>query len=135
MWGHGGSPTCRRRAQRCRRRARSGALRAWIRTAASGCPQFEGEPLRDALRAGAPLSRSNTSFLARRARPGDEGAVPSLLPDLVEEFAAPLGDLRLNRRLKTMVAALAADPGQSLPRALGDVAGVEGCYRFLRNPR
>jgi hypothetical protein len=61
--------------------------------------------------------------------------MPSLLPDLVEEFAASLGDLRLNRRLKTMVAALAAEPAQSLPRALGDVAGVEGGYRFLRNPR
>src|SRR5688572_14939895 len=110
-------------------------MRQFRTLAPLGVLSSRGAASRRASGAVAPLSRSNTSFLARRARPGDEGAVPSLLPDLVEEFAAPLGDLRLNRRLKTMVAALAADPGQSLPRALGDVAGVEGGYRFLRNPR
>jgi hypothetical protein len=43
-------------------------------------------------------------------------------------------DERLNRRLKTIVARLAADPSVSLPRAF-DAAGLEGAYRFFSNPR
>ena len=43
---------------------------------------------------------------------------------------ADLGDERLNRRLQRMVAALSAQPGASVPQAMGDWAATKGAYRF-----
>lgn len=53
--------------------------------------------------------------------------------DVEKEFAgADLGDERLNRRLVTLVTALAEDPAQSFPKRL-DTAGLEAAYRFVNN--
>src|SRR5688572_21579163 len=54
--------------------------------------------------------------------------------NVVREFGG-LPDERLDRRLRTMAWALAADPSSSFPRAFGTVAAAEAGYRFLRNPR
>jgi hypothetical protein len=43
-------------------------------------------------------------------------------------------DERLNKRLKALVAGMAADPSESLPR-LFDAAGLEAAYRFFSNHR
>jgi Transposase DNA-binding/Transposase DDE domain len=43
-------------------------------------------------------------------------------------------DERLNKRLKALVAGMAADPSESLPR-LFDSAGLEAAYRFFSNHR
>ncbi len=44
--------------------------------------------------------------------------------------AAALGDARLARRLVQMVEALSAQPGASVPQAMGDWAATKGAYRF-----
>lgn len=54
--------------------------------------------------------------------------------DLVREFGG-MPDERLDRRLRAMARALAADPSSSFPRAFGTVSAAEAGYRFLRNPR
>ena len=46
-----------------------------------------------------------------------------------------LGDKRLNRRLRLVASALAAQPGASLPRACRTEAALEATYRLLSNPR
>src|SRR5687768_2292281 len=51
-----------------------------------------------------------------------------------EVAAANFPDERLTKRLKTLVASLAAEPSTSLPRVF-DSAGLEGAYRFFSNPR
>ena len=43
---------------------------------------------------------------------------------------ADLGDRRLNRRLLRLVDALSAQPGASVPQAMGDWAATKGAYRF-----
>jgi hypothetical protein len=43
---------------------------------------------------------------------------------------ADLGDERLNRRLLRLVEALSAQPGASVPQAMGDWAATKGAYRF-----
>jgi hypothetical protein len=43
-------------------------------------------------------------------------------------------DERLNKRLKALVAGMASDPSESLPR-LFDAAGLEAAYRFFSNHR
>ena len=54
---------------------------------------------------------------------------------LAQEIAnSNFEDGRLNRRLHALVATLATDPAQSLPRAL-DSAGLEAAYRFFSNHR
>lgn len=54
---------------------------------------------------------------------------------LADEVAnANFDDQRLNRRLNLVVAALAVNPGVSLPRAF-DSAGLEGAYRLFSNHR
>ena len=53
----------------------------------------------------------------------------------LEFCGADFGDARLNQRLMVMAEGLAANPSVSLPRGLGDGAGIEGGYRFLRNKR
>jgi hypothetical protein len=52
----------------------------------------------------------------------------------VEVADSNFADERLNRRLRVLVGALAADPRVSLPRSL-DGAGLEAAYRFFSNPR
>lgn len=44
---------------------------------------------------------------------------------------ADFGDKRLSRRLGVMARALAASPGDSLPKSMQDNACLEGAYRFL----
>lgn len=51
----------------------------------------------------------------------------------VEFRNSELGDERLSRRLTAMAVALGRDPSSTLPDVFGDAAGIEGCYRFLRN--
>ena len=53
----------------------------------------------------------------------------------VEFKRTELGDVRLSRRLTAMAVALGRDPSASLPDVFGDSAGIEGCYRFLRNDK
>ncbi len=48
--------------------------------------------------------------------------------------AARLGDIRRTKRLVALADRLAADPGSSLPQALGSQAAQEGGYRFFSNP-
>jgi len=53
----------------------------------------------------------------------------------VEELGqADLGDPRRQRRAAQVVAAVAAHPTASLPRACGTWAATKGAYRFLSNP-
>lgn len=47
---------------------------------------------------------------------------------------AEFGDPRRAERLAGMADALAERPGESLPKAMGSEAALEGAYRFLRNP-
>jgi hypothetical protein len=56
--------------------------------------------------------------------------------DMRGEFdGAPLGDARLDERLRRIVALAAADPGQSFPDQMASVADREALYRFLANPK
>jgi hypothetical protein len=50
-----------------------------------------------------------------------------------EMAGADLGDARLSWRLGQIVDALAARPGESLPKALQTTAGLEAAYRFMSN--
>ncbi len=61
---------------------------------------------------------------------------PKFFSSMSNEFAgANFGDLRLTRRLMDMSDGIAQDPKETLPKLLGEGAGIEGGYRFLRNPR
>lgn len=44
-----------------------------------------------------------------------------------------LGDARLERRLVAVVEKLAADPGMSIPKAMGDWSQAKAAYRFFAN--
>lgn len=56
--------------------------------------------------------------------------------NVVDEFAGLiLPDKRLVDRVLKFVAAAAKGPSESLPDMLEDVAGLEGAYRLLSNPR
>lgn len=59
---------------------------------------------------------------------------PTLDP-LAEIREVRIGDRRLDERAVTLVATLAATPGQSLPAATGGGAALEAAYRFMRNRR
>lgn len=48
---------------------------------------------------------------------------------------AQLGDARLDRRLRRLVAALAAQPTASVPRAVGDWNAARGAYRLWDHPQ
>jgi hypothetical protein len=62
-------------------------------------------------------------------------ADPVDIDDLASEVAdSNFADERLNRRLKMLVAGLAADPTRSLPSSF-DSAGLEAAYRFFSNHR
>ena len=50
-----------------------------------------------------------------------------------ETAGCDLGDLRLNRRLGAMLAALGERPGKSLPTAFQDWANTKAAYRFFAN--
>jgi hypothetical protein len=52
-----------------------------------------------------------------------------------EFVAAPLGDRRLQRRLKAIGDAVATDPDATFPNAMGSSGELEGLYRFLNNRR
>lgn len=52
-----------------------------------------------------------------------------------DEYAAKLGDQRLDRRVAAMGAAIAEDPSLSIPKIFSDDAGLEAAYRALRNER
>ena len=71
----------------------------------------------------------------RRGTPGKAGPQTKrrLTPLAVEMAAADLGDARRSQRLGKIVSGLMADPSASLPKAMGDDAGLEGVYRFLGN--
>lgn len=56
--------------------------------------------------------------------------------DVVAEYGGePLGDVRLDERLKRIVGLAAVDPGQSFPEQMESVADREALYRFLANPK
>jgi len=60
--------------------------------------------------------------------------MPSAFDRLSEEMGrAELGDKRLSKRLAAVVDALAAHPGESLPKALVTSAALEATYRFMSN--
>ncbi len=51
-----------------------------------------------------------------------------------EEFGqSDLGDARLDDRLQKLVEKLAADPGMSIPKAMGDWSQAKAAYRFFAN--
>jgi hypothetical protein len=52
---------------------------------------------------------------------------------LQEYQGAAFGDVRLGRRLETIVGGLSRDPSRSFPTAAGGDSAVEGTYRFLAN--
>ncbi|WP_207781410.1 MULTISPECIES: IS4 family transposase, partial [Acetobacteraceae] len=53
---------------------------------------------------------------------------------VIQEISgSDLGDERLNRRLGTMLAALAERPGKSLPTAFQDWSATKAAYRFFAN--
>ena len=53
-----------------------------------------------------------------------------------EEFReAPLGDLRLQRRLDAIESKLTTDPAATFPDAMGSSSELEAFYRFVNNPR
>jgi len=57
-------------------------------------------------------------------------------PSVLAEFAGEsLGDVRLDERLRRIVARAAADPALSFPDQMVSVADREALYRFLANPR
>jgi hypothetical protein len=56
--------------------------------------------------------------------------------NVLAEFAGqPLGDARLDERLRRIVSRVAVDPGQSFPEQMASVADREALYRFLANPK
>jgi hypothetical protein len=58
----------------------------------------------------------------------------SLLPSAAHEFAqVPLGDLRLERRARSLVSSISRHPSASFPCALGNEAALEAFYRFVGN--
>jgi hypothetical protein len=58
------------------------------------------------------------------------------MPELESEMAsASFGDVRLTRRLQSIVSALSAKPETGFPMAFGDTAACEAFYRFLRNKK
>lgn len=58
------------------------------------------------------------------------------VPDFARELtAAQFGDVRLTKRLTSIVDALSAKPSTGFPMAVGSEAAAEGFYRFLRNKR
>ena len=58
------------------------------------------------------------------------------MQDLAGDVAtATFGDVRLTRRLESIVSALSAKPNIGFPMAIGDTAACEGFYRFLRNKK
>lgn len=50
-----------------------------------------------------------------------------------EVMGATLGDPRRNRRAMRIVEKMAGSPSDSLPKALGSDADVQGCYRFMNS--
>jgi len=55
---------------------------------------------------------------------------------IMDEYdGAALGDQRLERRLGTIVSAIARNPSASFPSACATEAELEGFYRFIRNER
>lgn len=55
---------------------------------------------------------------------------------VVESFGGvDLGDERLNRRLESIVSAIATSPDKSFPQLFASEAELEAFYRFVRNPR
>lgn len=54
---------------------------------------------------------------------------------VTEVELADLGDVRLNKRLATIVAGMAARPDVSLPQQAGSESAREAAYQFHRNPR
>ncbi len=55
---------------------------------------------------------------------------------VVESFSGvDLGDERLNRRLESIVGAIAEGPDKSFPQLFASQAELEAFYRFVRNPR
>nr|WP_282449618.1 transposase DNA-binding-containing protein [Roseibium sp. CAU 1639] len=50
-----------------------------------------------------------------------------------ETSGCDLGDARLNRRLGSMLTALAERPGKSLPTAFQDWSNTKAAYRFFAN--
>lgn len=50
-----------------------------------------------------------------------------------ETSGCDLGDVRLNRRLRTMLEALGERPGKSLPTAFQDWSNTKAAYRFFSN--
>jgi hypothetical protein len=52
-----------------------------------------------------------------------------------EMMGADFGDFRLTRRMCELVDAVSAHPSESLPKALGTEAALEGAYRFFDNRR
>ena len=58
------------------------------------------------------------------------------LADVAEEFSgATMADARLERRVSTVMRALAAKPDHSFPDAMETDSALEGLYRLLNNPR
>jgi len=58
------------------------------------------------------------------------------MPEFTSDVsAASFGDVRLTRRLQSIVSALSAKPNIGFPMAVGDAAACEGFYRFLRNTK
>ncbi|GAC1665972.1 MAG: IS4-like element ISLpn5 family transposase [Candidatus Dormibacteraceae bacterium] len=56
--------------------------------------------------------------------------------ELVAEFeGGSLGDVRLDERLRRIVALAGVDPGESFPEQMETVADREALYRFLANPK
>jgi hypothetical protein len=61
---------------------------------------------------------------------------PAPTQNVLDEFAGlVLPDKRLVNRVLAFVKAFAANPSESLPDLLGDVASLEGAYRMLRNDK
>lgn len=64
-----------------------------------------------------------------------------MMKEITENWAAQelryvqLGDARLNRRLISLVTALAGQPTSSVPEACGDWAATKGAYRFWASDR
>ncbi len=52
---------------------------------------------------------------------------------LAEFSGVDLGDERRNERARALVRVVSRDPCRSFPDALGEGAGLEGCYRLLNN--
>jgi hypothetical protein len=58
------------------------------------------------------------------------------MQNAAEEFSElVLPDLRLIKRVRSFVASASESPSASLPKMLQDMAGLEGGYRLLNNPR